>query len=592
MNADLVLFAIRGALQVGSQARVACVNSAKRTALVLPLPDFNRAPSFSAAVDFFADLQHEGPAQLVALIRKIRDNEPFATEEREQLIEYHNDELAKAAFGGADFKNLDDGTALSAESFNALVTIAQWQRGADPNPTVLQSIAGSLLDVCVDYFVQTPDSLDASSRKGRALKSFLTALDDISFAQAPVKQLPRKLMIGVLETIDANPDLLTSDSRYQEIIGCTARSLVTDVGARLIHVEDDLTRTERIEAWGESVFRSVLSSTGQLILSDTGRYLGVDDKGRQALVECTGHAILGMVDKAPQGGLEAVFSGANLEQLVDTVLLVLAENPSLVTADDSRLGPLIASAAADIAAIDALEHKGLVPEVVRLIVSATGENADLIWPNMADPAGNLALTAARTVISVITEPPPAGAAWKVRLSDADIAQVTETVLVELASNPAWLIDELGHGESTLQAVLQATFGVIRARGQNILSKQSGLHILQASIQAVAQRRELARKLPNGDALVAAVIDACLASLLNTGNESALWQLARGETLEAVLDVTLQAISRIDFSAISPTAVVSLVDLVLQEHVALLQGGAAWDAQAFAGALEAKLNAGD
>lgn len=592
MNADLVLFAIRGALHVGNQARVAYVNSTKRRALVLPLPDFNREPSFSAAVDFFDELHYEGPVQLVALVRKIHGSEPFTPEEQQQLIEYHNEELTKAVFGNDGFKNLDDGTALSTESFNALVTITQWQRGADPNPTVLQSVAGSILDVGVDYFVQIPDSLDESSRKGRALKSFFTALDDISFVEAPVRQLPRKLMISVLETIDANPDLLTSDSMYQEIIVSTTRSLVTDIGERLNSVGNDLTRTERIESWGETVFRSVLSGAGELVLSDAGKYLGIDDEGKQVLVEHTGRAILGMVDEAPEGRLEAVFSGANLEQLTDTVLLVLAENPDLVTDDDSRFRPLISRAAADIAAIDALEHKGLVPEVVRLIVAATGENAHLIWPDIQNPAGNLALTAAKTVISTITAPPAAGATWKLRISDADIAHVTETVLAELASHPGWLIDELSGGDSTLEIVLEATFGVIRKRGQNILSKESGLQILQSSIQAVALRSELARKLPNGEVLVAAVIDTTLVSVFNTDNERALWQLARQETLDVILDITLEQIAGIDFSVTLPAHVAGLVDQVLQMHVALLQGGAAWDPHGFARDLKAKLKQGD
>ena len=592
MNADLVLFAIRGALHVGNQARVAYVNSTKRRALVLPLPDFNREPSFSAAVDFFDELHYEGPVQLVALVRKIHGSEPFTPEEKQQLIEYHNEELTKAVFGNDGFKNLDDGTALSTESFNALVTITQWQRGADPNPTVLQSVAGSILEVGVDYFVQIPDSLDESSRKGRALKSFFTALDDISFAKAPVRQLPRKLMISVLEAIEANPGLLTSDSRYQEIIGSTTRSLVTDIGERLNSVGNDLTRTERIESWGETVFRSVLSGAGEFVLSDAGKYLGINDEGKQVLVERTGRAILGMVDEAPEGRLEAVFSGANLEQLADTVLLVLAENPELVTDDDSRFRPLISRAAADIAAIDTLEHKGLVPEVVRLIVAATGENAHLIWPDIQNPAGNQALTAAKTVISTITAPLVAGATWKLRISDADIAYVTETVLAELASHPGWLIDELSGGDSTLEIVLEATFGVIRKRGQNILSKESGLRILQSSIQAVAQRSELARKLPNGEVLVAAVIDATLVSVFNTDNERALWQLARQETLDVILDITLEQIAGIDFSVTLPADVAGLVDQVLQMHVALLQGGAAWDPHGFARDLKAKLKQGD
>ena len=591
MNANLVLFAIRGALRVGSQVRAGYVNSTKRRALLLPLPNFNRVPSFSAAVDFFDELHYDAPAQLVALIRKIHGTEPFTPQEEQQLIEYHNEELARAVFGNQASVNLEDGSDLSLDSFNALVTITQWQRGADPNPSVLQSVAGTLLDVGVDYFVQVPDSLDEGSRKGRALKSFFTALDDVSFAEAPVRQLPRKFLVSVLETIDANPDLLTSDSRYQEIIGGATRSLIADVGARLDSVGNDLTRTQRIESWAETVFRSVLSGAGTVLLSDAGKYLGVDGEGRQVLVERTCQAILGMVDEAPAGSLETVFSTANLEQLADTVLLVLADNPELVTGDDSQLGPLISRAAADIAAIDVLEQKGLVPEIARLVIAATGENAHLVWPDTQDPASNLALTAARSVIAIVAAPPADGATWRPRLSDDDIVQVTEGVLAELAASPGWLIDELGAG-GTLEAVLEAIFEVIRSRGNNLLSRESGLQILQAGVHAVGKRSELARQLPNGEILVAAVIDATLVGIFDTGNERAQWQLARQEAFEALLEMTMELVAEIDFGDIAPEGVAGLIEQLLQAHIGKLQAGAVWDLQAYARDLAASLNLGD
>jgi len=582
MNADLILIAIRGALHVGNQARVAYVNSTKRRALVLPLPNFDPSPDFGAAVDFFDESHYDKPPQLVGLIDKIRLNEPFTAQEEQQLIEYHSDELARLLFRNEDHVDLADGTSVGRDAVNALVTITQWRRGADPNPSVLQSIAGSLLDVGVDYFLQVPDSLDENSRKGRALHSFFTALDGISFAEAPVRELPRKLMMSVLETINAHPDLLSANSDYQEVISAATRSLVTDVGKRLEGMENDLTGTQRIESWGETVFRSLLSGAGGLIMSDVGKYLGVDNAGRQALVERTGLAILGMVDEAPVGQLETVFSGANLEQLADTVLLILAENPDLVTDKDSRLRPLISRAAADIASIDALEQKGLVPEIVRLVVVATGENAHLIWPgDDDDPAHNLALTAVKTVISTITQAPPAGSTWKVRLSDGDITDITEVVLGELASNPGWLIDELSGDDGRLQAILEDTFGVLRDRGGKILSKDTGLQILSQSIQAVATRSEFSEKMPDGRILIAAVTDAVLGSVLDSANQKALWQLARQETLESLLQAALDEIAELDIELDQSTGIVNSLEQVLQDHVARLEAGAAWNPEAFA-----------
>ena len=582
MNADLILISIRGALHVGNQARVAYVNSTKRRALVLPLPNFDPSPDFGAAVDFFDESHYDEPPQLVGLIEKIRLNAPFTVQEEQQLIEYHSDELARLLFRNKDHVDLADGTSVGQDAVNALVTITQWRRGADPNPSVLQSIAGSLLEVGIDYFLQVPDSLDENSRQGRALRSFFTALDGISFAEAPVRELPRKLMMSVLESINAHPDLLCANSDYQEVISAATRSLVTDVGKRLVGMENDLTGTQRIESWGEMVFRSLLSGAGALTMSDVGKYLGVDNAGRQALVERTGLAILGMVDEAPVGQLETVFSGANLEELADTVLLVLAENPDLVTNNNSRLRPLISRAAADIAAIDALEQKGLIPEIVRLVVVATGENAHLIWPSDDDdPAHNLALTAVKTVISTITQTPPTGSTWKARLSDRDITDISEMVLSELASNPGWLINELSGDDGRLKTILEATFRVLRDRGGKILSKDTGLQILSQSIQAVATRSEFSEKMPDGRVLIAAVTDAVLGGVLDSTKQKALWQLARQETLESLLQTTLDEIAELDIELDQSTGIVNSLEQVLQDHVARLQAGGAWNPEAFA-----------
>ncbi len=78
--------------------------------------------------------------RLTALLKKRQTpgQDLTADEEAEVLIsfeEFFNLELAKAGRLGA----VGDGTTLTSDQFNALITIRLWQRGTDSNPSTLHS---------------------------------------------------------------------------------------------------------------------------------------------------------------------------------------------------------------------------------------------------------------------------------------------------------------------------------------------------------------------------------------------------------------------------------------------------------------------
>ena len=138
-SAALVLFAIRSALKLGQQLRLAYVDNTKRRELVLPLPNFFSSPDVVSATNYFAgpgERHGAASARLAAMLHKLKQPELLSEAEQSELCAFHaeffNVDLAQSGRLG----QASDGSSLSAEELNALITIRQWRRGTDPNQPV------------------------------------------------------------------------------------------------------------------------------------------------------------------------------------------------------------------------------------------------------------------------------------------------------------------------------------------------------------------------------------------------------------------------------------------------------------------------
>lgn len=582
MNADIVLFAIRGALKLGQQARAAYVDSTRRRALVLPLPDFVPENSFVGAVNFFRELAVEGPPQLVELVAKMNRNEAFTETEEQLLIEYQNDILLRAF---PDRSRTVDGSSISEDSIDALVEIRQWQRGSDPDPTTLQRLAGSLVEIGVDYFAEMPGALDENSRGGRALQAFLTGLDQVSFSETALGDLPHRLFVAAMESVTTTPELISDDPKIQNLIRVTTRGLTADIATRIEALraagEDNLSKEERIRAWGETVFRSLLSNAGAHVLSDPALFLDLDGAGERALVGGVGQALVGVVADAPFGELENLFTRASLDRVTDAALRAVGEHPELVLGDEARLGPLVSRLATDLAGADSLFVRGAMPELTRIVLDATGENLELFWPQSeANPRKNLALVAAKSIVDALTAPPSEGEPWRPRLRTSDLIEVVDVTLQELAMNSGWLTAAIADDSPVLSTALEAMMSVLRARGNRHLSQDLAIELLTIGLRAAALRSEFLDVVPNRGPLIAALLDALLAEILAIEDPAVAWRLVKHEVIAGMLDVMVDVLNetRLDASVVDP------VSAVIRRQVEIVRSGERWTIDDFGEAL--------
>lgn len=595
--ASLLLFAIRSVLRLGQRAQAAYVDATRRRELTLPLPKFFNQLTVEDAVDFFRSADRGGPyvvghPELPGLLQAFRDG--TLTEDDRDLLKTLHVEYANVRRAERGELVWPDGPVFDGAQMRALVTVRQWRRGADPTPSTLKRMSGTLLEIGVDYAVQNPTLFDENSSHGRALKGFLESLDEFDFASTDGSEFPARFFVAVMETAADVPQLLSGDPKAQELVRTASRAISQDVAGRIDEIAssnlDAIAQREafrRIEDWGELVLRSTLSSSAELVFSNPGRYLRVKDDARQELIGIVARNVLGLVLDDEGVDLAALFSRDALEGLLDTVLEMVAEHPEILTvADNEGISALLSGLAKDLASFDLLEGN-LFPEVVRLVLKRSSENLTLLWPDLAgNPRKNLAAGAVMKTLEILTRKPTADEPWKLRLSEAQLIELADSVLDEMAANPGWLLNTSGNVGPALGQVLESALGVVRRRGDLRLSPRLATEILQSALRAGARRKEFLAKLPAsaaraGERLLQAAIDTVLKAVFDEQlGAKAAWQLVRHEVVVSIVDESLKVLARHKLDAVA----IDALDQVLTAEINALLAGRGFVLQGFSDAL--------
>jgi hypothetical protein len=599
-EAELIMFAIRSAVKLGRQSRAAYVDAVRRRELVLPLPGFPAAITVDSAGGYFVGegRRHlQASARLTALVDRWKARTALTSEEEAELRAARCESFVRDLAGAGLPVTATDASLFDPEDLETLLRVRQWGRGTDPTPSALQRVGGALIEIGADYLGSVPGALDRDSTTGKLAEALLAGLEPLELSEVPVHELPARLFVATLETVATRPELLTGDPKVQELVRVTSRGLAQDVGARVALMrqrgDTDSSREERVAAWGELVFRSLLATGARTVLEDPATFLGVGRPGEAAIVSEVGKGMLGLVLDGPEAGLDRVFSREGIDGVLKAALGAVGRHPEILARTGNRgLQALLVSVATELGRIESPLTPAVLPEVTRLILDKTGEHLDLVWPELATrPERHLLLTAAATALAILAAPPPSGARWPAALGRDELLAVTRTVLDELVQNPAWLLAAAGEGDARLRATLEPAVGVLRARGTAHLGAGTAGQVLQAAIRAVGLRVELLDRMPAGEAMagqpvVAAALDAMLAAIFEPPGARAAWRVARAETVVAMVQLGLGELAR---HGAGPAQVATL-DALVREQVAGIEAGRAWDLEAFAVGLHAALGA--
>ena len=589
-EAELILFGIQAALRINQQFRHAYADSTRSRAITLPLPNFPAAPDRSSMENFyrFGDGKEFAGRNLRVrwLLERLSQTGDLSPEEDQEFTRLFQEHAALTRARGPGLVSTGENAAgITNDDIVHLVTIRQWREGYDPNPSLLRCMAGTLVNIAVDYFAGMPGALSTHTPGGKALRGFLEAFEHIDFATDGRDQILEGLFVATLEAVRDHPELLSEDERARTLVQVVGKGIYEDAKQLVSAPGRTLSDTEHIRAWAAMVFGSVLKTAGTAVFAHPERFLGLMGAGQAELVSGVGQAVLGAflsLDGGEGGSdLTTVFSRESLDRVVKAALFAVGHHPELVLASSPFLRDLIGATAAELAQPAKRIGRDLLPEAIRLILENSAENLDLLMPAGVDqPARHLLVVAGREVLEQLDAPSAAGARWRVRFGPADALQVMEAVIAEVLENPGWVEKKAGDADPLLGEVIRDVLETLRRSASSRMRKQTGLAVLQAALRAAGRRLEFLDKTPEDRRLVGLAVEAVLGSIFRPGADAdagtgaqarAAWMLARDATLGRLVSMAFECLER---HGVSETKIAA-VRKVMEETVKALARGRPW-----------------
>jgi len=543
-NADTVLFAIRAGLTLYGAIRKAYADGTRGRSLVLPLPRSAGIASDSAR-SFFRDANAE-VRERFPRAATLADTDSLSDDEQAEITTIYRAYLA-AADPDSDL-NASGRGLVTADELSALVTIRQWESGrcGPGEPTAVQRVAGTLVNLAVDWFLETPGAVNDRRPAGRALRSFLTVLDGRDFATAEVGTVAPGLLVGVLESVSANPDLFGGGENEQALVTAVTASLAGSASDRLAGATAD--ELHSASAWLGMAARALLDGGAEVFLANPRRFLDLS-ADESALVTHVGRSVADLVIGEAAPDFRPLLTKDGLSTITRAALEAVAANPAVMKIDHQGVTKVLAALARDVAKLPEPLSKDIFPEVARLTLEASAENLDLLWgPRFTSPDRHLLVTATRVLVSEFARKPPGGSTWRPRLTGTQLTTTLEAVIEEVVDNPAWLMARAEGESPVLAEALGAALAALRRTDGARVSADAGISVLQASLRAVALQITFLDRLPPpaGEAAktaIEAALDAIFGVVFTDGaNVTKSWKLASNSVLVALVETALSVLS--------------------------------------------------
>jgi hypothetical protein len=458
LAAETIVFAINSAIRLGKNFQRAYANSINGKSIVLPLPKFDGNPTIISADRFFQTPGDEGGKDFLEQIEQLQIlyskslNSTLGDQERTAYLDYYRTLFALV------HKGADQDAGITNNDIVVLLRLRQWQKGETPFPSALQLVAGTIVELGIDYFNQVPGALNVNSAYGRALKQFLAGFDNINFAenehlkQTLAKEVIPRLFIGAAESLSELSTEITGDKQFQLFIKATAEGVARDVLKRTSAPDaKDLDVTIH---WGQLLVQSMIKNAGQYAFSSADGLFGTN-QAVSTLIDKTGTALLSIIldEDSTDLHLKQVLTVESLDQIVRAALTVVSEYPELLSKEQG-VKEIIAGVSGAMAK-SGIRRPDLLPEIIRLVLEHTASNLYRLWDVDDKDAKHLLLTAVEHILRALAQAPKEGA-WRPQLSKSQITGLITDLLDEVVKNPALVTNNVNQ-DSLLYEVLTATF---------------------------------------------------------------------------------------------------------------------------------------
>jgi len=567
LDAELVMLAIRSAVRLGEQARHAYADSVRSAAITLPLPDFPADPGIDSIETFYRSDEGRpiaaGNARVTMLLKRLAQvgSAGLASEEADEFARLYAEHWTLAEARAGRFTGAAEAArGITNETVVVFLSVRQWREGEDPHPTVLRRLAGTLVNIAIDYAQTLPDLAVGNSARARLLAAFLERFGDVDFVEAhPVEVVPA-MLVGLLELVADSADLLTGDPRAQVLVQNVAGAVYEVVRAR---AAAGATIAERasLERVGAEVFQAVVTGAAGAVRTHPELFLKASSPARADLMQATAGVLIDAFVTAAHGDPERAYGRATFARLAEAGLLAVSRHPELVAGNTPFVTALIRDTAADVATVlahvpgEPFDADTIVPEIVRGILMRTAEHFELLAPaGLAHPERHLLVIATQHALRAITATPADGARWRARWSEADTLALIDLVLDEVAQNPAWV--DRGVRDPVVAELLRELVGVVRLSGGPALSPATGVAVIETALRAAGRRHALQVADARGRRYAPLVLEAALAAIFGERVAAEVAWIAVRE--QATRDIVQAAFGALESRMVDDASVALLV----------------------------------
>ena len=550
-NPLFVLWAIQAGVRLYAAGEKAYVEATLDRPLVLPLPS-GPGISVASAHNFFkndpqgiliADRDENAHIRHLLIAADAGTLDPEGEETLKQIYKAYLLELQPDVFDRPVTTETPKGHEIVA-----IMTVRQWSKGQmGDHPSALQRIAGTVVNIAVDYFLYSPGSISLNRPTGRALKAYLDAIDSLDFSEAPPAEIAGELMLAIVDSIGVRPDLIGNTETEKQLIRNVSLCLSKSARAHLENVPTELRWAG--SAWLQMIARAVIKGSTDTVLTDPNTILGLGEPEANFISE-VGATMADLVIGPDRLRFQTLLSGEGVNTVIKSALRAIGRNPGILKVDNQGLRSILNGVADGIAQQKNLLVEDLFPEITRVVLENSANNLDLIWPEeSSDPDTHLLITATKQLFHALAEG-TRKTGWPT-LTKSQIMNIVNDCVRETIENPEWLLEGAGlEGRSPLSVAVRASLDSLGQLRDPLVSADTAAAVISAAISASALRLELLHELPPGGAdagkvAVRAAMDAVFEKARGDDlSAEEKWIRARNSSLIMALEVALDKLAKI------------------------------------------------
>lgn len=449
---------------------------------------------------------------------------------------------------------------------NALFVVQQWRDGADPKRPVWQRLAGTIVELAVDYVKVDPGLFGGSGNGDRVMRSFLLSLDNVEFAEARHDELLVEILQACLNTFAGQVELVVGDATLALLLKRVSTTLADQMDRA--EKANDASKILALYNFRRETLQDVLRVSAATISEQATRLLGPPNSKEEQLLNAVLRAVLNTVQEQP-----LLFSSQTLRAMYAASLAAVAQNAALILPGGQGhefLSQLYTGTAqllvkAGQAGPQALFTPDLARDCIALALDTLAQNAQQLI-NPKDPRDQLLVKALEQLIlsfsGELHHDQALPGILAATFSQKQLHAIIQEVFSVVAENHGALLPGTGGDpkRAALVQVMGALAAVVSRDSQSLLTGDGYVELLRVALNAFAMNPDRLLNLNTADPLdnvltrvMLAVLTAAAGNLQSRGRHL-LW----GEALLQAIETALAAVSKNTQGVLADPEMVTLV----------------------------------